>query len=52
MVDFDRRRPISGSFNLGRKKKREKKGENLESDTCSPGSRSIAEALRNLPTRA
>ncbi|RWW05903.1 hypothetical protein GW17_00030801 [Ensete ventricosum] len=36
MVDFDRSRPILGSISRGRKKKREKKRENLEIRHCSP----------------
>ncbi|RRT47122.1 hypothetical protein B296_00053951 [Ensete ventricosum] len=35
-VDFNRRRPISGGISRGRKKKREKKRENLEIQHCSP----------------
>ncbi|RRT43067.1 hypothetical protein B296_00054803 [Ensete ventricosum] len=34
-VDFDRRWPISGGINRGRKKKREKKRENVESAQLS-----------------
>ncbi|RWW44086.1 hypothetical protein BHE74_00050185 [Ensete ventricosum] len=36
MVDFDRRWPISSGISRGRKKKREKKEENLEIQHCSP----------------
>ncbi|RWW87524.1 hypothetical protein BHE74_00003644 [Ensete ventricosum] len=36
MVDFDRRRLISGGISRGRKEKRKKKRENLEIQCCSP----------------
>ncbi|RWW47620.1 hypothetical protein BHE74_00046365 [Ensete ventricosum] len=36
MVDFDRHRSISGGISRGRKKKREKRRENLEIRCCSP----------------
>ncbi|RZS04374.1 hypothetical protein BHM03_00034701, partial [Ensete ventricosum] len=53
MIDFDRRRPISGSIDQGIKKKREKKRKNLESGTLPIPSpmRSIAHK-RFIPSRA
>ncbi|RZR97810.1 hypothetical protein BHM03_00027052 [Ensete ventricosum] len=36
MIDFDRHRPLSGGINRGRRKKKEKKRENLEIQHCSP----------------
>ncbi|RRT71156.1 hypothetical protein B296_00002835 [Ensete ventricosum] len=49
MVNFDRRRPLSGSINRGRRKKREKKRENLRSGAALPRqSRSVAAGRRSL----
>ncbi|RWW55431.1 hypothetical protein BHE74_00037932 [Ensete ventricosum] len=54
MVNFDCRRPLSGGINRGRRKKRDKKRENLRSSAALPrqsrsvsaGRRSLGEALR------
>ncbi|RWW56259.1 hypothetical protein BHE74_00037037 [Ensete ventricosum] len=54
MIDFDRRRPLSGGISRGRRKKREKKRENLEIWCCCPLTIPIGlprgeEALARLP---